>query len=292
MKKNNKHAFALIIAMGLTLVMGLIAYFLLEYMVPFARNTKGIENATRAYYQAETAIEEALYFVNKQRTNYSSESGSTMSTTALGNSFSVEASGNLLPPVGKGNSEFDTDWNTISQGNPIQLDIGNNVVNSGWGSVKFYFRVPDLDKDGDNTNQTLSGGITTPLINWQLISETDALSATGSWIMADNINGDSIDFSSKNGRILNGSTDIFGNFYSNNCSGNCTLKLSIINKLELSLNNTPVPYIEWKIDFNTPVPLRYTNIETSGKSYGFKKDLEVRVPQQTVNEAFDFTVFQ
>jgi hypothetical protein len=33
-------------------------------------------------------------------------------------------------------------------------------------------------------------------------------------------------------------------------------------------------------------------IEASGKAYGFKKDLEVQVPQQTVNQAFDFTVFQ
>jgi Tfp pilus assembly protein PilX len=60
MRQSNKNAFALIIAMGLVIFMVLIAFFILEYMVPFSRNTKGIENASRAYYQAESAIENAL----------------------------------------------------------------------------------------------------------------------------------------------------------------------------------------------------------------------------------------
>lgn len=287
----NKKAFALVIAMWLTLIMWLIAYFLLEYMIPFARNTKGIENATRAYYQAETAIEDALYFVNKQRLDYSTESWSIMPSGSIWNSFSVEASWNLLPPVWKWNSEFDMDWNTISQWNPIQLDIWNWTI-LDWSSVQFSFRVPDLDWDWNNTNQTLSWWTVTPIINWQLVSENNSLSATGSWINADDIDWSAINFSAKNWKDLSDNISNFWTFYNDNCWSTCTLKLSIINKLELEYNNTPVPYLEWKINFNTLVPLRYTNIETSGKSYWFKKDLDVRVPQQTVNEAFDFTVFQ
>jgi hypothetical protein len=75
-------------------------------------------------------------------------------------------------------------------------------------------------------------------------------------------------------------------------SENCILKLSVVNKLE-TIAGTSVPYIEWYIDFGSKkVPLRNARIETQGKTYGFRKDLEVSVPQQTISEAFDFTVFQ
>lgn len=49
------------------LLMSLIGIFLLEYMIPFSRSVKGVENATNAYYQAYGGIEEAVYlhkFVN------------------------------------------------------------------------------------------------------------------------------------------------------------------------------------------------------------------------------------
>ena len=59
-----------------------------------------------------------------------------------------------------------------------------------------------------------------------------------------------------------------------------------------------VPYLEWKIDFDNDnsginnVPLRYVIIDAAWKSYWFRKDLKIRIPQQSVIEAFDFTVFQ
>jgi hypothetical protein len=55
-----------------------------------------------------------------------------------------------------------------------------------------------------------------------------------------------------------------------------------------------IPYLEYKIKLNDTykIPLRYSRIKSYGKSYGFQKHLEVKVPQQTTNEAFDFTVFQ
>jgi hypothetical protein len=107
-----------------------------------------------------------------------------------------------------------------------------------------------------------------------------------------------IDFSFKQWIDLNGSQtsqERFATFYGNNCTAStasCILKLSIVNKLE-TINLTKIPYLEWRIDFwGKSVPLRYEVIQASGKSYGFRKDLELRIPQQTVSEAFDFTVFQ
>jgi hypothetical protein len=68
--------------------------------------------------------------------------------------------------------------------------------------------------------------------------------------------------------------------------------MSVVNNLSLSTWKK-IPYIEYKINFNSvSVPERYTRIEASGQSYGFRKKIEVQIPQQTLNQAFDFTVFQ
>ena len=68
--------------------------------------------------------------------------------------------------------------------------------------------------------------------------------------------------------------------------------MSLVRELLLT-NGNRIPYLEYQIDFWTfTVPQRYTRIQASGKAYGFKKDLEVNIPQTTLNQAFDFTVFQ
>jgi hypothetical protein len=75
----------------------------------------------------------------------------------------------------------------------------------------------------------------------------------------------------------------------------CILKFSIINKLELNHHNIGVPYLEWRIDIwtnNSNIPLRYTTVSAAGKSMWYKKELEIKIPWKTLNQAFDFTVFQ
>ena len=71
-----------------------------------------------------------------------------------------------------------------------------------------------------------------------------------------------------------------------------------VNNLELNSDNVVVPYLEWQMqldsgmDLDNNIPLRYTRIESGGKSIWYKKELDIRVPTKTVNQAFDFTVFQ
>jgi hypothetical protein len=99
-----------------------------------------------------------------------------------------------------------------------------------------------------------------------------------------------------NGKTLENSDSNFQSFYNSQCSNAndlCTLKISIINALRLqNTEETPIPYLEYRIVGASDIPLRYTRIGASGISQDFKKDLDIKVPQQTVNEAFDFTVFQ
>ena len=177
---------------------------------------------------------------------------------------------------------------------PIQLEVWDKKL-WAWASanINLYFRVPDIDT---LHTETLSWS-STPIINWQLSSETNVLNSSGSWITETEIDWTDILLKTLQGFDLDWFSwpnQKFNKFYQHNCwaGSGCILKLSVINKLELSTNNTPVPYIEWQATTVSEIPLRYTIIDTSGKSHGFKKDLKVKVPQQTVNEAFDFTVFQ
>ncbi len=300
--KNNKKWFSLPLAIWLVIIISLLALSILEYIVPFSKDIKWVENGAKAYYQANSWVEEWLYHIYT-RADEVAEKYKVFSWNAS-LEYKTISSGSLLPPAWEWNSEYDNDWNTISSWNPIQLSIWNWYVND-WSMVDVYFRVPDLDRDWASGDKALSWG-TLPIINWQLSADNNTLNASWSIITSNDIcssNESSCDF-----LILYDSQWVdlnwnewpdqkFDKFYEDNCdwtSSWCTLKFSIINKLETD-DTTPIsiPYLEWKIDTDTNViPLRYTKVEASGKAYGYKKNLEVKVATQTVNEAFDFTVFQ
>jgi len=300
--KNNKVAVSLPLAMWLVMIMSLLAFAMLEYIVPFWREIKWVENSSVAYYQANSSIEEWLYdvytrngsWIIDDRTEYSE----SFSTDLITNKYNTTSSWKTLPPTWEWNSEFDSNWNTISLWNPVQLSVWEDWIGDDF---EIAFRVPNLDNTTDV--ETLSWWIL-PIINWQLSWSGDTLNASWSIIIANDILESDESFSDNNINIwlsdwviLDWSAESFSNFY-NNCDESweeCTLKFSIINKLELDLDNIAIPYLEWKFEsnFSNPeLPLRYSKINASGKSYWYKKNLKVKVRWKTVNEAFDFTVFQ
>jgi len=293
---NNKVWFTIILAMWIVLLITLLALLILEYIIPFSKNVKGIENSSNAYYEANSWIEEALWF--RSQNDIGSESWSLLVVTdSVSNSFQIEAQGDILPPAWKWNSEDGSDWNRIAQGQPIQLTIWNDLISTipDWDWIEFFFRIPDIDGSSTQNLQWSTGAI----INWQLSWNTNSLNSYNSYVTYDDIDWNPINFSEKQWIDLNwvhwDPNEKFANFHNSNCTwswSGCILKLSVINDLVLN-DSTPVPYLEWQINFNgNVVPLRYANIESSGKSYWFKKNLEVKIPQQTVIEAFDFTIFQ
>jgi len=282
--KKNKNASSLIIAIWITLVMSLLALYILEYIIPFGKNTKNIEQSVNAYYQADSAIEDSLLSIKWKKLWYEKVD---LLNWNIDFAIKMTASWTVLPPVWRWNSEFDEDYNIIKIWEPIQIEIWN------WkkSNLKIYFKVPDLDK---TSNETLSW-TTLKIVNWQLSWKYDVLNSSWSQITASEIDGNNINIWNRNWRKLDDSPKTFNQFYTDNCNWSnswCILKMSILNKLELDSWNTSVPYLEWKIENDNSIPLRYTIINTTWKSYGFQKSLEVKVPQQTVNEAFDFTVFQ
>ena len=299
--KKNKEWFGIIIAILIVILISLLAISILDYIVPFSRNTKGIEHSVWAYYQANSGIEEALFHMREESYEVWDEL-TTSSVWTVSSNFSIVATWSRLPPIGKWNSEFDNDWNKVRVWDPIQLELGKGMLDViDWSNINFYFRVPNLDNLSSSA-ETMSWG-TTPIITWSFSANTTTINAAGTYVEANDIcnSKDScgaIDFSSKQWVDLDGNEtndERIENFYGIHCdtiSEKCTFKLSVVNALE-TIAGTSIPYIEWYIDFGSKtVPLRYTVIDTQWKSYGFRKDLKVSVPQQTVSEAFDFTVFQ
>lgn len=295
--KNNKNAFSLILAMGLVLISSLLAYTLLEYMIPFWKNVKGIENSTKAYYQANNWIERGLYHFST-RTNLRAETSKNY-TSLIDYKFSTFSSWNILPSTWFWSSDFDKNWDTISLSNPIQLSIWNWFV-TAINTLRLFLRVPDLDRWP--LLETLAWWIL-PIVNRQISSPSMTLNSNSwsiikanqicpstwacSWIQLSTL---------PNWTLLNWSAMNIWTFYSTYCTGTnkCILKFSVINDLKTTWTpSVTIPYLEWRLTSWTNIlPLRYSRIESSWKSLDFTKSLEVRVPQETVSEAFDFTIFQ
>lgn len=275
--------------MSLTVAMTLLAYFFLSYILPFARDIKWIENTSSSYYEAYSWIEDAMYFI-KTRTDLTQEYSTTSSASAW-YSFSTTSSWNIIPTPSKWNSEYDSNFDRISYNEPLQLEVWK-LWSISWSNVRFYFKVPSI-----SSNKTLSWW-TTPVINWILSSATNSLISTWSYITANDINTNNwtiaFTFDTKVWAKLDNTAQTFQWFYTDNCTwSKCSLKISIISDLTLSTVWTLLPYLEYKIDFgSTMAPLRYTKIDSKWQSYWFSRDLDVSVSQQTVNQAFDFAVFQ
>ena len=299
----NKKWFSIIFAVGLILVVSLLALMLLEYMIPFSRNVKGIENASQSYYEANKWVEDALLFVAERSFPWD-WTGTVLSGKRNDYYIDLVASGQVLPPPGKWNSDYDPDRNIISSSEPIQLEVWYNWVASfAWTWVRVKLRVPDLD--GDGSSEVLSWGTVT-YVNWLLSSETDTLYASGTQLTWDDIDGSEFFLWSKDWISLGWSGASFGQFYKwswGDYSGNpqcissgCILKLSVVNPLETGNDKVFAPYLEWQVftiwAWANSIPLRYSQLESIGISNGFRKTIDISIPQETLIEALDFTVFQ
>lgn len=291
MKKNNKWA-AIMIGMFLIIFLTLTMYVLMAQIVPFSRNTAWIQNASNAYYQAYAWIEDSLY---KKRESTLTNINYTSTTVSY--KYDVSSLWSVVPAPWKWDSD-NPDYSKISIWKPIQLKLPTilttTILNS---NARLCFKVPDW---------LWSFVWTDDIIFWSLSSSTDTLNGSV-LIKWTDIKSSTFDCTSntsspfviwtKNWNKLDWNSETFSSFYNSKCKSgqNCILRLSVINPLKAKLLANPetsIPYLEYQIRMWGDIELYHTTIESSWKSYWFKKDLKVQVPQSTLNQAFDFTVFQ
>lgn len=303
MKKNQSWS-ALIIGIFVTMIIIVIAIYLLEKIIPFSRDIKGVENGNISYYRANTALNEALLAMSGSDPGFETVNSSVINWSGM--SYAVTGMGRFVPQTWQWNSDYDKNWSILAPGKPLQLflkttreiDFDNPTLNS-----HIVFRVPDLNKDGIN-NELLAGS--QPIINWVISGSGITLQSSGSQILANEIlSGSYISLSSRTWLTLSGSPDNFKNFYlytakcgaltiTNVGEPFCSLKFSLINPLLLSDNITIAPYLEYRMEFGSAnsIPLQTAVIETQGYAGGFRKNITRFIQQMTTNEALDFTVFQ
>lgn len=289
MKKiQNKKWFSIVFALGLTLLFSFTWLYLLEYMIPFSRNVKGIENSAKAFYQAYSGIEESLYRVN-QGDIWNEFSKNFWVWIVEDYSYAVSATWSRIPALWTWNSEEDADSNKLSFAEPIQLVVGSGLLDASSNPIIQFSRYNGWAFQTPNDE----------LIIWQLSSQDDSIS-TASWNLVTesniSITWHTLPLWTDDGVTLDGTTQDFRDFYTANCGAGlqCVLKISLIHALVSSTSWVIYPYLNYNISFAgaTKIPLRFTQLEARWKSYGFSKKLEVVLPQQTTNAAFDFTVFQ
>lgn len=292
----NTSWFSIVLALGITLLLSFTWLYLLEYMIPFSRNIKGIENASSAIYQTYWWLEEVLYEVGDGNIWDEPSRSYSWNEDFM---YQVTASGTQLPPVNLWNSFYSNSRNILSQSSPIQLIVWQDrLPAAGTDQIRLRARIPDIDGSGfDETFDSSVPGTNDDILFWQLSSETDSLSASGSLITEFDLNSNALTnyrFWTENGVRLDGTEQTFGTFYNANCRGanECVLKVSVIHPLILSSNGTSIPYLEYRIDTSASIPLRYSYMDVTGQSQGFTKGFLIAIPQQTTNAAFDFTVFQ
>lgn len=306
--KNNKQWFSILLAMWITLVVWMMAILILEFIIPFSRNIKWVENSSAAFYQSYSGIEEAMWFIS-QNNLWDESSENFVQANPQDIAYNVESMTSIIPPAWKGNSEYNANWNRFDNNFPIQLAITDSDID--FSAVDFTFRIPP---ELDNSNDVEWNDATQDyIINWIITGVSDNSTA---WDTTDDVpvvlNGLNTELIrkdevwdvdiwiwSRDGRTIDWDVCSVTNFINGNaaCSWisniyDVTLKMSLVDELILD-NGKSIPYLEYQINFwGDNVPGRYTQIETSGKSYGFKKSMDIKVPQQATNQAFDFAVFQ
>ncbi|PID87439.1 hypothetical protein CSB07_01370 [Candidatus Gracilibacteria bacterium] len=282
--KNNKKGFSIVFALVFVILITLLVIYILEYIIPFGKDVKGIENSSKAYYEANKGVEDSLFYARENKFLNKTDSAGNYEYVLKAK---TDPTNTTIPFLAKGDSDYDKDFNIISSGNPVQMEIGNGAI-SNWSGVKLHIRAPNIDGGG---NKILTGP--TVLVTWKLISPSGVLDGKLSASVQTEVYNGSL--GSLSGKELDGTPGTLETYYNTNCSfGNkCSLKLSVVNEIK-SLSGIILPYLEWKIDFtnSNTLPTRFFRVISSGKSGTFKKTLKIKKPQQSVIEAFDFTIIQ
>lgn len=149
---SSRQGSAILIALIVLSMITIVTTVFLEKIWSFSQSSNGIEASNRAYYFAEGVIEQQLMDpnVNKYHPWQVAGTGTTAAGTfGTGAYMTVLTGSTIIPATGNGNSPFDSSYNLISLGEPVQLVIPNDIT---WSNVNLYFRVPQIGSAGTGTD--------------------------------------------------------------------------------------------------------------------------------------------
>ncbi len=152
----NSPGSALMVTMALMGVLSLMMILLLEKIIPTSQATRGIENSTTALYHSASSIEKAFASMNYKLPGKAAGSGTlTLASTQEEGKYSILQQSTIIPIPGKGNSEYDANWNKIYSGNPVQLRIDQSfITNGGLSGLVFDMRMPKIGSTDTKAGQS------------------------------------------------------------------------------------------------------------------------------------------
>jgi len=190
----------------------------------------------------------------------------------------------------------DEDWN-----NPQEL-IDLNVNDKDWNALYHNSNWDEIITKAD-----------IPIIGWSLSSKKNTLTGTSFITLWDINNNWGLDKSISvlwlSWKNLQEKSKWLVAFYQDTVSdewiwacgatedNKCILKFNLINKLKVKADKDfTYPYLEYQINLwwtvaNTLLT-KDAHIVAEWKSYWFKRDIELEIPQEATNAAFDFTIMQ
>lgn len=296
---SSRRGSALIIGLIIAVLLTIMATSFLEKILNLGQTSWGINNSAQAYSLATGLIEEQLMdsAMTKEEPWNIPPITEWSATSDTGRILVVDTGGVTLPNLGKWNSPFDSDWNIIGMGEPVQIVIPDNI---SWNpDVKFYFRVPKIS--GQWSTGALASITNSGIILWTFWYSGASLYASGETniFVGSEIDSGVHYLAWKNGLTNTGSASTFQNFYSNHWSNcinyQCTLKLSMIRPFltDDSSNPQSFSFLEYRIEFGSVnVPSQYMIIDSTSYVYGYLRSRQVRIPRITTSTATDFAVLQ
>lgn len=276
--------FSLVLAMWIVLLLSLTGLFLMEYMVPFSRSVKWIENASQAFYESQSWVEESVLRVYSWSlwTNHSK-----LYWEIQDFEFNFIWNWSTIPASWQWNW-LDDNFSRLSQNEPISLQIWWNNFHTAWSSIAIEIKTPngvwlDITPNDEIIFVQISWNWGTLYSwSWELLKESE-------------VTGSSINLLDRDGETLTWSVVTFRDYYSDiwcqNTGFECILKISLIRPL-ISNSWVSVPFLEYRISTSDDIPFQNPTVLSQWKSYWFTKTLEVFIPQEVTSSAFDFTVLQ
>lgn len=292
---------ALIVWLIITVLLTIMTTSFLEKILGLGQISGWITNSAQSYSLATWLIEKQLMDANMTKQEPWNIVTVNTGTTDTGLTLSATTGGTTMPVHLKWNSSFDSDWNIISMGDPVQIVIPPWLY--PWNtSVQFRFRVPTIS--GATSTGVSASTAWSWIILWTFGYSGASLYASGEteifkW---SDITGSSKSIASYSWLISSWSGMTFDWFYNDTGSGtwlngakcnpyNCTLKLSMIRPI-ITQGWQVFPFLEYQIDFGINIPSQYMVIDSSVYNYGYIRSRQIRIPQITTNTATDFAVLE
>jgi hypothetical protein len=291
---------AIIIALITLILVTAVTTVFLEKVFHFSNSINGIERSNIAYYNAVSLVEKQLMSWSFTKYDPWNVVGyvNTWSNFS-GEVMTVFTGSNMLPASGKWDSPFDSDYNLITLGEPVQLVIPDWV---DWNNVSFYFRIPTIWTASNSVDPSALGG--SWYILWTFWNSGVTLFASGETniFKLSEINIWATTIGIKEGITNSWSASTLNFFYGDlqylwttwsKCIGfTCTLKLSLIRPVPVD-GWRLLPFLEYKINFWTiMIPNQRMTIQSQSYVNGFVRSTTVKLPQITTNTALDFAILQ